>query len=356
MPLLFEEVTTLRRKLCLISGHLAVAATVSLCLVAASARASDYSNFKTINNPGDPNFNQLLGINNAGTISGYFGDGTVVPNNGYTWTATGGFVAENFSGAAQTQVVAIDNTLTGGTYNTAGFYVDTAGANHGFTQIGGVQNTVDNPLSTAAPPVNQLLGLNDHNLAVGFYNDSTGASHGYEYNISTKTFTPIVPTFSGVTVTSAQATGVNNGGWISGFYTDSGGVTHGFVDEGGVFKSFDDPSGNGTNTSFFGLNNQGQVVGSYVDANGNNGLVYNLITNTWQTVNDPNQSFTPAFGVSGTILNGINDLGQVVGFYSDGTHVNGVLASTPEPTSFGLMGLGAVLGLGFWRKAKQRKV
>lgn len=340
----------MRNKLLLAHG-LAMAVAVAL-FTATTALASDYVNFQTINNPGDPNFNQLLGVNNAGTISGYFGDGAIVPNNGYTWTAAGGFVAENFAGAAQTQVVAINNTLTGGTYNTAGFYVDTAGANHGFTQISSTQTTVDNPLTTAAPPVNQLLGLNDKNMAVGFYVDSAGNSHGYEYNLTSKVFTPVVPTFAGVT--SVMATGVNNGGWISGLYTDSGGVTHGFVDEGGVFKSFDDPSGNGTNTSFFGLNNQGQVVGSYVDANGNNGLVYNLLTNTWQTVNDPNQSFTPAFGVSGTILNGINDLGQVVGFYSDGIHVNGVLASTPEPASLGLMGLGAVLGLGFWRKAKRR--
>ncbi len=144
-----------------------------LCFTSASVSASTYT-FQTINNPGDLNFNQLLGINNAGVIAGYFGDGSVVPNNGYTWTKSGGFVAENFTGAAQTQVTAINNTLSGGTYNTAGFYVDTAGANHGFTQIGGAQTTVDNPATTATPAFNQLLGLNDSNTAVGFYQDSAG--------------------------------------------------------------------------------------------------------------------------------------------------------------------------------------
>src|SRR5581483_8971936 len=113
------------------------ALTVS-CLTAVTAWAGTYS-FQTIDNTGDPNFNQLLGINNAGTIAGYFGDGMgMVPNNGYTWTKAGGFTAENFPGSAQTQVVAINNVgvsppVGPAVYNTAGFYVDNAGANHGFT-------------------------------------------------------------------------------------------------------------------------------------------------------------------------------------------------------------------------------
>lgn len=331
------------------------------CFAAGALEAGTYS-FQTINNPGDPNFNQLLGINSAGTIGGYFGDGTVVPNNGYTWTKAGGFTAENFPGAVQTQVVAINNvgvSPPGGpaVYNTAGFYVDNAGANHGFTNtVTALMNTfvtVDNPATTSVPPFNQLLGLNDKNAAVGFYQDSAGNFHGYEVNLTTIAFTAITLP-SSFNATSVTATGINNGGWISGFYTDTAGVTHGFIDEGGTFKSLDDPSGNGTNTSFFGLNNNGLVVGSFVDANGNNGLVYNLVTNTWQTVNDPNQSFTAAFGVSGTFINGINDKGDLVGFYSDGTHVNGMLAaSTPEPASLGLMLLGGVLALGAGLKRKR---
>ncbi|MEO7145724.1 MAG: hypothetical protein ABI165_19695 [Bryobacteraceae bacterium] len=323
-----------------------------LCLAAASAEANTYT-FQTIDNPGDPNFNQLLGINNEGTIAGYFGDGMgMVPNNGYTWTKTGGFVAENFNPSAQTQVVAINNTLANGSYNTAGFYVDAAGANHGFTQIGGVQNTVDNPLTQSTPNFNQLLGLNDHNVAVGVYADSANNMHGYEIDLAAKTIVGITLP-SSFNATSFMAAGINNSGWIAGNYTAAG-VTHGFIDENGISKSFDDPNGNGTNTSFFGLNNNGQAVGSFVDANGTNGLVYNLATNTWQTVDDPNQSFTSAFTFNGTTLNGINDLGQVVGFYSDGTHVNGVLATaTPEPAPIDFMLLGGVLILGARLKRKR---
>ena len=57
----------------------------ALALVApVSATAADYT-FQTLNNGTDPTFNQLLGINNAGTIAGYFGSGSAAhPNKGYT--------------------------------------------------------------------------------------------------------------------------------------------------------------------------------------------------------------------------------------------------------------------------------
>ncbi len=76
----------------------------------------------------------MLGINNGGTIAGYFGDGTVVPNNGFTVAppyGAGSFAAENFPGAAQTQVTGLNNIGT-----TVGFFVDAAGDNVGFAESG----------------------------------------------------------------------------------------------------------------------------------------------------------------------------------------------------------------------------
>ena len=86
-------------------GAVALLASASF-ITGAHAPAHAYT-FTTINNPGDIAFNQLLGINNAGTIAGYFGDGSVVPNNGYLLSPPYGpsnYTAENvpFSGATQT--------------------------------------------------------------------------------------------------------------------------------------------------------------------------------------------------------------------------------------------------------------
>ncbi len=333
------------KRIWLTHGRFAVAAAV-LMLSPALIRASNYYNFTTLNNPGDPNFNQLLGINNSGMIAGYFGDGTVVPNNGFTWTAGGGFVAENVTGAVQTQVIGINNSGT-----TVGFSVDAAGNNTGFVHnSSGFTSPIMDPATPSTPPAtNQLLGVNDHNLAAGFYVTSGGTPQGYIYNIASKSFTNL----PGAAPTTA--TGINNAGDVAGIAVIAGN-NEGLYYNGKTTSYFEAPGS--TNTGFFGLNNNGLAVGYYVDAAGlTHGLVFNVLTGSWSTVDDPNasSSTTPAFGVTGTTINGINDLGQLVGFYSDGTHVNGFVASTPEPASFGLMGLGAVFGLGFWRR-KQRKV
>jgi hypothetical protein len=147
----------------------AVAAVVLVC-TGGPAHSAAYT-FQTLNNPGDLNFNQLLGINNAGTVGGYFGDGMVVVNNGYTLVPPNTYTPQNFPLAVQTQVVGINNTGT-----TVGFYIDGTGANHGFDKMGTTFTTIDNPLTSSTPAFNQLAGVNDANLAAGFYMDSQATS------------------------------------------------------------------------------------------------------------------------------------------------------------------------------------
>jgi hypothetical protein len=52
-------------------------------------------------------------------------------------------------------------------------------------------------------------------------------------------------------------------------------------------------------------------------------------------------------GVSGTFINGVNDQRDLVGFYSDGVHVSGMLVTpTPEPASLMLLLSGMALAAG----------
>jgi hypothetical protein len=44
---------------------------------------------------------------------------------------------------------------------------------------------------------------------------------------------------------------------------------------------------------------------------------------TFHMFDAPGSSQTPAFGVQGTFINGVNDEGAIVGFFSDGTKVHG---------------------------------
>ena len=269
--------------------------------------------FLTVDDPKDLTFNQLLGINDHGRIVGYFGSGADAkhPNKGYQVLPDydgDNFTDENFPGSAQTQVVGVNNDGT-----TVGFYVDANGANIGFVRWHNTFLAVANPATTAKPAFNQLLGVNNKDIAAGFYNDAAGAAHGYLYSIAKRTFTPVrLP----VKVDSLVATGVNDKGDVSGFYT-IGKKTSGFVLRGRNLISIN--LGANTNTQALGLDNAGQVVGSFVDAAGKmHGFVWQ--NRKVRQIDDPN-------GKAGTLVNGIDNRNQIVGFFVDAKgNTNGFLA------------------------------
>jgi hypothetical protein len=272
--------------------------TLALALVvglAAFASAQTFYRFETVTYPLDT-FVQLLGVNNAGRIAGYH---NFTLNQGFTLILPTEFNTENFPNSVQTQVIAINNTGL-----TAGFYIDTAGINHGFMNNHGNFTTVDFPGTS----FNQLLGLNDTGDAAGYYQDSQGVFHPYIYYGAGR-FT-IVST-PGV---SAQATGINDLGQISGFYIDTYGQTHGFLEQvDGFVVTLDYPAS--TSTMALGLSNEHLVVGTYTDnSNNTHGFVYHSEASRFQEVNDP-------YGLNSTIINGVNDRGEIVGFYgpSDAT-------------------------------------
>ena len=302
---------------------LAAAALIAMfggALVPTKAQAQGYV-FHTLNDPADPPFNgvtftNLLGINNSDLIAGFYGSGQAGdPNKGFLLTPPNTFVPENFPGSAQTQLNGLNNNgvMVGYFYTTNnGVAFDNQ---FGFTLKGSNFTEVNNPNTPTSPQPgvlieNQLLGVNDHDVAVGFFNDAMGNSHGYTYDIASGTFSPVINVPKAISTTAAA---INNSGEIAGFYEDAGGVTHGFLDNGGLFTTVDPPGA--TETQLLGLNDQGVAVGFDVDASGAmQGLVFNSVLDTFTTL-DPN-------GSEGTTLNGINDLGDIVGFFVIGFILN----------------------------------
>jgi hypothetical protein len=286
----------------LLSGAALFAGTVLIAGVGTVSASTSYR-FTAITDPADTTFNQALGINERGVIAGYYGSGADAqhPNQGFTVKSPYGptkFKSENFPGSAQTQVIAINEQG-----NTAGFWVDADGNNLGFIDWKGVFASVVDPLTAGSPRVNQLLGLNEDGIAVGFYNDAAGNSHAYKYNRETHKFTPI--TVPGAT--STVATGINDEGDVTGFATVNG--TVGFLRDGRKLTEFQVPGASSTQP--FGMNNHDTVVGAYTDNAGTHGFVVNTQTShlSFQApVDHPN-------GAGVTFLNGINDEGQIVGFY-----------------------------------------
>jgi hypothetical protein len=269
--------------------------------------------FKPINDAKDLTFNQLLGINNEGQIAGYFGNGMNNPNKGYTVNPPYGqanFTDENFPGSVQTQVTGINNNDG----HTAGFWVDGNGNNFGFVDLGGKFVDVVDPHAKGAAAggatFEQLLGLNDHHTAVGFYNDANNNAHSFTYDIKSGSFDSVnVAGYASVT-----ATAINNEGHIAGFVTN-GGNDIGFLKEGNKVELLKGPAG-AVSVMALGVNNEDQVVGSYTDASGaTHGFLFDESHKSYTTINDPNTAKTgPA---SLTVVNGINDKGNLVGFYLD---------------------------------------
>ena len=290
---------------------------VALAPAAAHAVSPHAYTFKTLNDQADPTFNQLLGINNSNVISGYFGKGSHKhPNKGYVLNppyGQGNYTNENFPGSVQTQVVAINNTG-----DTAGFWVQGNGTNKGFIDVSGVFTSYTDPNTPHMPgSMNQILGINDHGIAVGFYNDAAGLSHGFTLNQATGVFTKI-PKQGG----STTATGINNAGAVVGFDQASDGTISSFLLSNGHSTRFQFPGG--SSTEAFGINNSDQIVGSYLDGSGvMHGFVLDNPTGTpsWHSVDDPN-------GVGSTVINGVNDAGDLVGFYTDAAgNTDGMLAT-----------------------------
>ncbi len=115
--------------------HLAASTAALVVALIGAAQAAPTYTVQTVQFPTDPTFTQLLGINDQDTIVGYHG---AAVNKGFTLTLPSGFTDTNFPGSAQTQVTGIASATAGS--DKVGFYVDTAGATHGFINIpGGLQ-------------------------------------------------------------------------------------------------------------------------------------------------------------------------------------------------------------------------
>ncbi|MGB8768484.1 MAG: hypothetical protein WCC92_02645 [Candidatus Korobacteraceae bacterium] len=110
--------------------------------------------------------------------------------------------------------------------------------------------------------------------------------------------------YPGATATTLNG-GPNPQGTAVGTWTDSSGVAHGLTYNNNAkrFTSFDPPGSVGTTPNF--ITPEGVIVGSYLDSAGVlHG--FTLTNGHYQTVNYP--------GAAGTSLDGINPLGEIVGF------------------------------------------
>jgi hypothetical protein len=121
---------------------------------------------------------------------------------------------------------------------------------------------------------------------------------------------------------------------IGSYISTVNGVTgsHGYLDNNGTFSTFSDP-GNPNGTFATGLNNGGEIVGFYAIG----GILHGFLTATSNLT-----SFTDIFNSAAaqTAAQGIDTNGNIVGFYKDITGTNhgfvdigGVFTTLDDPLS-----------------------
>ncbi|MGP0105015.1 cadherin-like domain-containing protein [Rhodoblastus sp.] len=193
------------------------------------------------------------------------------------------------------------------------------GTPDGFLDDGGTFTTIDDPAATSGT---QALGINNAGQIVGVSQVSGNGQivvRGFLY--SDGAYTPISDPYTGGPVSYAQ--GINDGGQIVGYYFDGFGGEHGFLYNAGVYTTIDDPLASDpagaqyAETRALGINDAGQIVGFYTDSAENfHGFLD--VGGTFTTIDDP---LAGTAANEGTFATGINASGQIVGYYDD---ANGV--------------------------------
>jgi hypothetical protein len=316
-----RQLTVLAASAVIAAAGTAGAATAGAATGASTATpVGDNYQFVEAGSHQDRTFNQLLGINNEGVIAGYFGSGAAKhPNKGYVFDppyAQGDIHSENYPHSVQTQVTGLnDKGVTVGFWSTQNT-VSMNNNNFGFYESGGHFHNVNFSTGTPAkPPVDQLLGVNNSDIAVGFFVNSSGVSRGYEFNIRTGKFSRVLPPgASGSNLgPSLTAAAINNHGDIAGSYNKTASLVDGFLRlSSGKFITLAVPGA--SSTQALGVNDADWVVGVYTVGTGSSaamhGFIYKLGQGYTTNVDDPN-------GVGTTTINGINNEDDLVGFYTD---------------------------------------
>ena len=113
---------------------------------------------------------------------------------------------------------------------------------------------------------------------------------------------------------AAQTTvwGIDTAGDVVGSYVDASGNGHGFLLSGGTYTTIDYPGGYNFLT---GINDLGMIVGFVQFSNGGFGFLYNVQTGVFTEVNYP--------GASTTLCYAINNAGTIVGSFLSGAPYEG---------------------------------
>jgi probable HAF family extracellular repeat protein len=209
----------------------------------------------------------------------------------------------NAPGATETDPYAINNQGF-----IAGDYVDSSGVQHGMILHGKTLTTVDHKNCLTTPGNNAIAfyGINSKETVVGWcQNNKTGVNNAFSY--SKGKFVNISPPGS----VSTQAQGINDKGQIVGTYLDTGGNQHGFLRTSGKYTTLDVPGD--TASDAWAINNKGLITIFAANTSGSyDSFLFNGKSYTEIDVPGATQNFVAAIDNFGdrvyTILDSSNNI------------------------------------------------
>jgi len=212
--------------------------------------------FTTFQNPG-ATITRVFGLNGHSELVG--GDNTLpgrhaflVNRNDYSVLDTSGILGTHISFAR-----GINNAG-----DIVGGYFDDDGNEHGFLLHHDVLTTIDVPFVGSVGT--QLNSLNDSGTIVGVWVDSAFTAHGFVYQKGVFAHLD----YPGALDSFPYA--INSRGDIVGNWdADQSTVGHGFVFSAGQLFSIDAPNAIQDGTAADGINDKGQIVGSFIGQDGN---------------------------------------------------------------------------------------
>jgi probable HAF family extracellular repeat protein len=184
-------------------------------------------------------------INNNGVIVGFWGITAYNPHHGMLYSQ-GNFSSFDYPGAMDTYGGGINDAG-----QIAGTYSDDAGKFHGFLKDGDTFTSIDYPGLHSGGT--QVWGVNNLGQAVGFYQNG----------VSTYGFVDSGGVFTDLSFPGGYSTvpwDINDNGEVVGYYLGADGHSHGFLYYDGKYSSVD----YGYDIEIFGVNNAGDFVGTFM--------------------------------------------------------------------------------------------
>ncbi len=207
-------------------------------------------------------------INAGGDTAGFYWDAQGF-NHGFIRHSNGSFVQVIPPRAVRESVCPGDCLNNGGA--VAGYSKDASGFRRGYIRsAAGAFTTIAKPGAIEQA----VYGINNGNRVTGYYIDKTVVIWGFILGANKRRIVFQDPKASETYGNGTVPVAINDAGAVTGYYVDAQGVVHGFYrSPTGKFSEFD-PKGS-VFTEPEGINARGTVTGFWLDAQGaNHGFIW----------------------------------------------------------------------------------